>query len=280
MSSKAFMPPIRISIASVGIVGPGLHGWQNSKKYLRQQISPESQELPSLVPAGVSSRERRRLTENIKFAMVAAQDALDNLFAPLAIEELSTVFTSADGDLFVADKILTALTLSGKPVSPTHFHNSVHNAPAGYWHLASHSMHASTSIAGGADSFSSALLEAVSQVSFSNEPCLLVACDAHPPQSYKQQIEPFDSLALAIVLQAANGVGLNTECDILVISAAPRNAEPTTMADAGLEQLRRTNPAARALPLLHLLANPQKDSVILSGGLANGIEVRRVDNSG
>lgn len=279
MSSGAVMTSLRVSVASVGLIGPGLHGWLNSQRFLRQQIGPDSQEMPPLKPAGISPRERRRLTENIKLALAAGQDALANLSSPLAIEELSTVFASADGDLFVAEKILTALTLPGKPVSPTHFHNSVHNAPAGYWHLASHSMHASTSIAGGSNSFASGLLEAATQVLSTGEPCLLVVYDAHPPQSYKQQIEVFDSLAIAIVLQAANSTGTCMGREVLEISVTAIDAEPTTMADPGLELLRRTNPAARGLPLLHLLANQQKKSIILNDGLSNGIEVRRVDNS-
>jgi len=269
---------MRVRVSSVGLVGPGLHGWQNSQKYLRQQISPASWETQALIPAGISPRERRRLTENIKLALVAGQDALLNLTVPLAIEQLSTVFASADGDLFIADKILTALTLPGKPVSPTHFHNSVHNAPAGYWHLASHSMHASTSIAAGASSFVCGLLEAVSQVYYTGEPCLLVVYDTHPPQSYKQEIESFDSLAIALVLQAVNCECASPECEVLEINAAPGNAIISTLDDPNLELLRRSNPAARGLPLLGLLADPDQQAIVLKGGLATGVEVRYLDN--
>lgn len=270
--------PIKLRIASVGLVGPGLHGWQNSRKYLQQGISPESGEIQQLVPEGISTRERRRLTETIKLAMVAGQDALLNLSAPVAIEQLSTVFTSANGDLFIADKILSALALPGKPVSPTHFHNSVHNAPAGYWHLASHSMHASTSIAADEYSFVSGFLEAVSQVVVTGEPCLLVACDSRAPENYRNQLNCNDSLALALVLHADEG-----HCDDIAMHRLEIKqlsyAVATVMDDSVLEAMRLTNPAAKGLPLLQLLADSQIKSVVIEGGLAAGIEISRVNNA-
>ncbi|MBE9548350.1 MAG: beta-ketoacyl synthase chain length factor [Proteobacteria bacterium] len=277
MSNQPGQEPLRVRIASVGLVGPGLHGWQNSRKYLHQGVSPESREMPLLVPEGISPRERRRLTETIKLALVAGQDALLNLSVPVAIEQLSTVFASANGDLFVADKILSALALPGKPVSPTHFHNSVHNAPAGYWHLASHSMHASTSIAADENSFVSGLLEAVSQVVATAEPCLLVVCDSRAPENYRNQLNCNDSLALALVLQADDGHCIKADTELLEIRQL-NPAIATVMDDAVLETMRQGNPAAKGLPLLHLLADPGVKSVIFEGGLAGGIELKRVSD--
>ncbi len=271
---------LQVRVAGVGVIAPGLPGWQSSRTILRKQSSPDLQEMLPLVPAGISPRERRRLTEIIKLALVAGEDALQNLMVPVAIEQLSTVFASADGDLFIADKILSALTLPGQPVSPTQFHNSVHNAPAGYWHLASHSMHASISIAGGVNSFVCGLLEAATQVVTTGEPCLLVVCDTQPPQSYKREAGSFDSLAIALVLQAVDCVNASVECETLEITAATESADASTLDNPELELLRCANPAARGLPLLQLLADKDIQSVVLRGGLANGVEIKRVNSAG
>jgi len=266
---------IRIRVAGVGLIGPGLHGWQNSRKYLHQGSSPEFRDMPALIPEGISPRERRRLTETIKLALVAAQDALINLSLPIAIEQLSTVFASANGDLFVADKILSALAMPSKPVSPTLFHHSVHNAPAGYWHLASHSMHASTSIAAGENSFVSGLMEAVSQVITTAEPCLLVVCDSRAPENYRQQINCDDSLALALVLCNEHSIAAEGNTELLEIRPL-KTASATRLVDNTLEHLRQTNPAAKGLSLLNLLADSECKSVVIEGGLAAGVEIYRV----
>ena len=52
------------------------------------------------------------------------------------------------------------------------------------------------------------------------------------------------------MLTAQRGPGCLGELSLEVVAEAPLS----TMADAGLEALRLSNPAARALPLLQLLA--------------------------
>ena len=53
-----------------------------------------------------------------------------------------TVFTSSSGDGDNVHEICETLAAADRQVSPTRFHNSVHNAPAGYWSIATRSRRA------------------------------------------------------------------------------------------------------------------------------------------
>ena len=46
---------------------------------------------------------------------------------------LPSVFASTHGDLAITDYMCETLATDPTAVSPTKFHNSVHNAAAGYW---------------------------------------------------------------------------------------------------------------------------------------------------
>ena len=59
---------------------------------------------------------------------------------------LPSVFTSAHGDLAVNDYMCATLATQPTAISPTRFHNSVHNAAAGYWTIAT-GCHAASSAA-------------------------------------------------------------------------------------------------------------------------------------
>ena len=59
---------------------------------------------------------------------------------------LPSVFTSAHGDLAVNDYMSSTLATQPTAISPTRFHNSVHNAAAGYWTIAT-GCHAASSAA-------------------------------------------------------------------------------------------------------------------------------------
>jgi hypothetical protein len=65
---------------------------------------------------------------------------------------------------------------------PTRFHNSVHNAPAGYWGIATGCTAASTSLCAYDATFAAALLETATQVQASGQAAVLVAFDTAYPQ--------------------------------------------------------------------------------------------------
>src|SRR5205085_5133320 len=106
--------------------------------------------------------ERRRTGAVIRLALTTGLQALAN--GGLSAAEVMTVFTSSGGDGQVIHEICEALASAHREVSPTRFHNSVHNAPAGYWGIATRSHAASTSLCAFDWSFAAGLLEACAQV--------------------------------------------------------------------------------------------------------------------
>src|SRR5436190_16860170 len=92
--------------------------------------------------------------------------------------------------------LATAPTL----ISPTKFHNSVHNAAAGYWTIATGCREASTALTAFDASFGAGLLEAAIQCSADARPVLLVAFDVESTGALASVTASAGMLACALVL--------------------------------------------------------------------------------
>jgi hypothetical protein len=165
-------------------MGPGLAGWRDSVPLLAGEAPYRPAPLARLKPGSLPASERRRATAFTKLALLAAEDALAHAGEAAALAK--SVFASSSGDMEVIDKICASLMEMGRPVSPTHFHNSVHNAPAGYWGLASGCTESSLSLSGYDWSFGRGLLEAVATVVSEGVGCCWSdATPCHPFRSAK-----------------------------------------------------------------------------------------------
>ncbi len=259
---------IRVGLDSVGIYAPGMEGWAMARETLLSGSSYDpGQAMQPPKPGLLPPNERRRTTPLIKLALQAAQEASDDSQANAST--LATVFASSGGDLEIVDRILTSLDLEGSPVSPTHFHNSVHNAPAGYWSIASGAHAPSTSLSVFDASFSAGLLESAIQVVSNEQPVLLVAYDLPPPQPiypFRPLVAPF-AVALVLVPEA--------QASLARLSIESVAADTlTTMSNQGLEQLRNGCPAARSLPLLMALATSDTSTLHLPELPGRGLDIR------
>lgn len=252
-------------VEAVGISAPGLEGWALAREVLNGARAYRAEPLPPPRTSLLGANERRRTTAVIRIALQTAEDALRDAQVPT--QELCSVFASASGDLEIVDKICTALRLPGRPVSPTQFHNSVHNAPAGYWSLGAAVRKPSTSVAGFDRSFMAGLLEAWTMVEVEQEPVLLVAYDWPPPAPLYAHWPLAQPCAVALLLTAQPSPGASLRLDLKLEAGVAAN-----MSDPGLEALRSGNPAARSLPLLAAIAVgapaqvrlPYSDSSILT----------------
>lgn len=254
------MEPIYVD--AVGLAAPGLPGWAASVPTLAGRQAWAAQELAAYAPERLPPNERRRATATVRLAFRTAEDALAGGAHDAA--QLATVFASSDGDLDVVHRINTALAQPARLVSPTDFHNSVHNAAAGYWSIAVGAKHPSTSLAAHDASFTTGLVEAAALVQGDGLDTLLVAYDVRAPAPLAAQRSISEPFGVALVLAAAPGPR-----SLAALELAPADGAETPLADAGLESLRRANPAARALPLLRLLARRDAGAVLLPspGGL-------------
>lgn len=251
---------LTVHISGIGLLGPGLADWATGQHVLRD--STIWQYAPTVVPAPqrLPATERRRAGNVVKASIVVADQALAmaSQFSGLDAATLPTVFTSSTGDPLNCHQLCEALALPERLVSPTKFTNSVHNAPAGYWHIAAQSRAPSTSLAAFDASFAAGLQEAAVQCVATGAPVLLVACDVPYPEPLHALRPLSDVFALALVLAPA-GPGR-----VLTVDVSGNDA-PTPCALTGLEAVRTSIPAARALPLLQALAQPGASSLVVDG---------------
>jgi hypothetical protein len=254
-----------VYLESVGIAAPGLANWPECSDVLRGKSGYHAQPIPRFVPDSLPVNERRRISPTIRLALQAATESIHH--STLDPENVATVFATSNGDLEICDRICTALTLPDRPVSPTDFHNSIHNAPAGYWSIGSHCRMPSTSISAGNESFSAALLESVTQVLSENLPVMLVAYDQPPPDIFSTEHTatiPF-STALVFTHQRTD----HSKAELTVVPV--EKISPQALQTVALEDLRSGNSVAQSLLLLEMVARNSSSECILpyhdSGGL-------------
>jgi hypothetical protein len=202
--------------------------------------------------------ERRRTPNSVKLALAVGQEAL--MSSGRDAKSVATAFATSSGDGDTLHQMCETLASAEREVSPTRFHNSVHNAAAGYWGIATHCREASTSLCGHDSSFAVGLLEAVVQVAMEDRPVALIAYDQPYPEPL-YSVRPISAtFGLALVLApqaAARGFAA------LAVEYVPETAAATTMSDPGLEALRSGGPPARGLPLLAVLARGASAAVAI-----------------
>ena len=243
-------------IEGIGLLGPGLDGWPNSQAMLNGQAPYQLQKtiLPS--PAILPAAERRRSGAIVKLTLATGLEAI--AAAGLDAASLPSVFSSSGGDGENCHAICEMLASDDRQISPTRFHNSVHNAAAGYWSIATGAMCTSSVLCAHDASFGAGLLEALTQVVVDNTRSVLLACDtAYPEPLYGARPIP-DALGIAFVLAPQRSAQALAQ-----ISVSLTDANADHLDDAALEILRISIPAARGLPLLRALALRQSKRVVL-----------------
>ncbi|MFN2348785.1 MAG: beta-ketoacyl synthase chain length factor [Thioalkalivibrio sp.] len=258
-----------MGLYGIGLLGPGLADFESARALLAGD-APYTQ-APVQVPPSplLPANERRRTTPAIRLALKVAEEASDEA----SRQDIRSVFASSSGDMDIIECICDALAQAEKFVSPTQFHNSVHNAPAGYWSIATANPAQATALSGFTETFAAGLLQAGVLQQAEGGEVLLVAYDvASGPVMLKARPvqHPF---AVALRLGPAGGTPWR-----LVLEPGGAG-EADTCSDPALEALRLDNPAARALPLLQRLAGGQGSHVKLPAPLGRllHIELHRDD---
>lgn len=259
-------------IDGVGLLGPGMDDWNEGRAVLAGSVPlrPEPTRVPP--PSALPPAERRRAGLAVKTALAAGQQAL--AAANASAVDLATVFTSSGGDGVNCHEICAALASADRAISPTRFHNSVHNAPSGYWSISSGSMAPSSVLCAFDGSFAAGLLEALAQVAAEQRSVLLLAYDTRYPEPLFGVRPIPDAFGVGLLLSPVRGerslARLQLDADACLTPQPPDRLEDTL-----LEQMRRAIPAARCLPLLRTLAQGGRQTVTLDylEGLQLAVEV-------
>ena len=261
---------IRVGVEAVELRGPGLTNWTVARPVLAGIELYRPAPIVLEPPPQLSPAERRRAIPSVKLALAVGAGAVEQ--SGLDPKTLPAVFASSGADGETISAILAVLVTPEREVSPTRFHNSVHNAPSGYWGVAMQSREAVTSVSGYDASFATGLLESSVQAVSGSRPVLLIAYDLPYPEPLDSARRIAGSFGVAFVLSPERSDRALAELHISI--AAPPAGEASRCADHGLEGLRRGNPAARSLPLLAALAARSTERVHLDlshGALEIGV---------
>ena len=245
---------LSLYLKGVSLIAPGLKNWQTAQQVLTgiddYQYCVVDKKLSTFLPPN----ENRRCSRTTQLALSAIQQLLTHY--PFNPHKIRYIFSSCNGDLNIFHHISQALTQVNRPVSPIKFHNSVHNAPAGYGAIVLQSQQASTSITAYQDSFACGLLEASVQSLSNQQDCLFCAYDEIPPERLSSLVPIIDDFSYALLLSSDHEQAI-ARLDISIT----KGKMISTMNNKALEQLRQSNPQAKILPLLHAIANKQNTTL-------------------
>ncbi len=208
---------------------------------------------PQLLPAN----ERRRAPETVAIALDVAMAACEAAGRDPAT--LPSVFASTHGELAITDYMCATLAHDPRALSPTRFHNSVHNAAAGYWTIGTGAMLPASAISAHEASFAQGLIDALAQLAQGREAVLLVAYDGQGTGPLAQVAPSEGLLGGALVLSCDDG-GDGARLQARLVAASARDA-----ADGPLSRWSAGNAMAPMLPLFDVLARGEGVATLRAG---------------
>ncbi len=253
---NASRPSPSAFVSGIGILGPGLPNWPAAAAILAGSAPWSREKTVLLAPELLPAAERRRSVRVVKLALSVGLEAV--AAANVTATDLATVFASSGGDGYNCHHLCETLASDDRQISPTRFHNSVHNAAAGYWSIATGATAPSAVLCAYDGSFGAGLVEALAQVTVDRVPCLLISYDADYPEPLFATRPVPDAFGAALLLTPEpEPTALGR------ISASLTDAAADAMSDPALDALRRSIPAARSLPLLGAIARRETRRVVL-----------------
>lgn len=237
---------LTVWVKGIGLWAPGTPTWDAFRDVVSGSAVPgePSRPLADVLPAN----ERRRAPESVLLAAAVAGQAV--AMSGLGAETLPCVFASAHGDQVITDYMCETLATAPAELSPTKFHNSVHNAPAGYWTIATHCHASSSAVSGGEESFGAGLLEAATLAVADDRDVLLASYDIAGTGPLGSMTSSTGAFAAALVLSPrADGAAIRLD-----ITPEPGNSGYEPSGDAWLDGIHASNPSALGVPLFRALA--------------------------
>jgi hypothetical protein len=244
-----------IDLAGIGIWSERFADWEQFQAVLAgRTVEADATLKPELIPA----RERRRAPAAVKMAIEVMDQACR--MAGQDPQQVATVFGSGMGDMQITDYMCRTLVSAPRMVSPTKFHNSVHNASTGYWSIATGAHGPTNAISAYANTVAAALLEGAVQSVEEQIPVLVAVEELAAPTPFRSVIEVDEPLAVAVLLAPPGTVAAPLARLHFDIKAGPADRE----GDVPNAALRFPNNfAAGMLPLLAALARQQETLLAL-----------------
>jgi len=244
-------------VEGVGFWASRMPGWELARQVLRGEVAAPTLTTPRPSPELLPAAERRRAPDTVAVALQVATHACKA--ARRDPKLLSSVFASTHGDLAISDSICETLAKAPALTSPIKFHNSVHNAAAGYWTIGTGCMQPYTSVSAYTWTFAQGLLESAVQAQNGNGPVLFVAYDieARGPAGTMQPSRGVLGAAL-VVSPAAHEHCVARLC----WQIKPEPASPPTASRTRNAELVRGNAMENCLVLFEALADGTPRTIV------------------
>ena len=246
---------MRVSVDAVGVLAPGLPDWETAREILAARLTlvPSVLEVPP--PECLAPAVRRRSSPTVRLAIAVAEQALRR--TSLSPQDMAMVFSSYEAAGVITHQLCEVLAGS-REVSPTQFHNSVHNAPSGYYSIAMNAQYAASSICRGEWSFAAGLLNAAAQAVADQLPVLYVCYDSPLPSPMCEVMPVVEAMAIALVLTPNAGPDSLVTWDLTI---APRRGARAWQDWA--PSTWHANASARGFAALKSLVIPESGPVYL-----------------
>jgi hypothetical protein len=280
MTTQAQIKPPQLTayIDGIGILGPGFNSWPETQQVLSGAAPYIAAKTLIPAPQLLPAAERRRASDIVKLTLATSLEAIAAAGIELAQLDaknadainLLSVFSFSNGDGVNCQTICEMLASDDRQISPTRFHNSVHNAAAGYWSIATGSMASSSVLCAFDASFGAGLLDAVTQVVVDASRCILMVSDTPYPEPMFSIRPIADNFGIALLLAPTPSAHT-----IAKITLSMSHDAADQLDDAALEAMRLGLPAARGLPLLQAIASQKERRLVLDylGGTRLAIAV-------
>jgi hypothetical protein len=221
---------------------------------LPDDLHVASNDSPSSLPPALllHPRLRRRTSTLTRAAVTALEAALAN--SGVGVDQVRFVLVSSFGEIETTVELLAQLGEPEGPVSPTKFHNSVHNTATGYMSIASGNHRESTALAGGPHNLEIGLLEALAGLAETGEDVVLLFAEELLPRPF-QRSDADPTFAVALHLRSA--VGAPGDASGLELRVTSRTRGPQS-------------PGAVAAPSLPTMVAPIVELLRAVAGLREG----------
>jgi hypothetical protein len=216
--------------------------------------APRAELLPPML--------RRRTSLLTRMAAEVAAQAMTA--AGLDRAQVTMIYGSVYGEIRTTLDLLEALLDPTGPLSPTKFHNSVHNTAGGYVSIAAQNRGGNAAITAGRSTLAMGLLECAGLVAAGQGPALLVIAEESLPEPLAA-VRAYGPLAAAFAVDAPGSGGMSLRTCRL--RQGDRGAaDPTVGLPEGLAQ----NPCAVALGLVAAALRPEASRVALEPHQGDG----------
>ncbi len=262
---------MKFYVDGIGVWGPGFQSWASLCEYFSNARAGELPVTQTPKPELIPPRERRRSPLYVRLAVEASAQACAQ--AKVSPADVACVFGSVMGDSEITDYMGRALNTEQKLLSPTKFHNSVHNAAVGYWTISTACHQPSNSISAYDLTASVTLLEAVTQCVVEQVPVLLTVFDVVTPPPLHQLTPINYAFAAGMVIHPETSEGVKSTSSIELTLHNQTVPWPELETEC-LRPLYGSNPSARILILLERLWHGYSHSIRLPISNASSIELR------